>query len=60
MEEVDSFTDLDFTADVTPAEVTPRAGLRSAFPGTSPSMFLTPSSAMPGSMGGLQGIVVLL
>jgi hypothetical protein len=58
MEEVDSFADLDLSEEdvesVTPAGVTPRSGLRSASPGTSP-LFSSPSSTMSGLTGGVGG-----
>ena len=61
MEEVDSFADLDLSSEdvesVTPAGVTPRVGLRSASPGTSP-LFSSPSSTMSGLTGGLVLVVV--
>eukprot|EP00978_Attheya_sp_CCMP212_P035712 scaffold157149_cov31-Attheya_sp.AAC.1 len=48
MDLVDSFADLDLSAEAPTLGVTPRSGLRPPSPGTSP-LFSTPSSAMSGS-----------
>lgn len=51
MDSVDSFADLDLSAEAPTSGVTPRSGPRPPSPGTSP-LFSTPSSAMSGSTGG--------
>eukprot|EP00978_Attheya_sp_CCMP212_P023042 scaffold69736_cov27-Attheya_sp.AAC.1 len=56
MDSVDSFADLDLSAEAPTSGVMPRSGLRPPSPGTSP-LFSTPSSAMSGSTGGIGGLV---
>eukprot|EP00978_Attheya_sp_CCMP212_P025545 scaffold82385_cov27-Attheya_sp.AAC.1 len=51
MDSVNSFANLDLSAEAPTSGVTPRSGLHPPSPGTSP-LFSTPSSAMSGSTGG--------
>jgi hypothetical protein len=59
MDSVDSFADLDLSAEAPTSGVTPRSGPRPPSPGTSP-LFSTPSSAMSGSTGGCWGVLSFL